>query len=106
VPEPEHKFNERILWDWFYQCRTCQFWGGDRKEGLSEGPCNKEDSPHFEVVLGCEGTCDKWDPYDVDLACRVMEDSEILAQASMRTSPRTPEQEAEYQAARRRWEDV
>lgn len=27
--ETEKELSVRIHYDWFYQCRTCQFWNGD-----------------------------------------------------------------------------
>lgn len=93
--------DEQIMWEYMWECRSCAFWKKTDIIGVHKA-CSKKDGPFFNMEVFPSGTCDKWDPFDADLCFRVMEDSELINQASSGHRPKTPEQEA----AIRRWRAV
>ena len=71
---------KRIHFNWWGQCRSCRFWGGE--DGLhsnnsiahrwNPGPCNNPLSPLFREETWTEGYCEKWDAFDLEIALEIM----------------------------------
>ena len=66
----------RIHIDWYKQCRSCKFWGGDRK-GIAFGPCSNKESLLFSdeekylfapIMNCCTNSCGKWETYNAEAA--------------------------------------
>jgi len=59
------EFKERILLDWWGECRTCDFWVGDRKDmGKEPGVCKKKISKLYNQETWWEGHCEFWYFYE------------------------------------------
>ena len=62
--------------DWWGQCRTCEYWMGDRSNNLDESNCSNFSSPMFEKITSNCGYCPNWDAADIEAAEIVMQWSE------------------------------
>jgi len=54
----------RIHLDWYGECRTCEFWKGDRADVHYMGECgNKESDMYLKDTTHC-GHCRWWKTFD------------------------------------------
>jgi hypothetical protein len=68
----DHDESKRIHQDYWGQCRTCRWWGGDRASGM-EGRCTSPRSELSGSLTQRNGYCEnEWDSFDVDVALEIM----------------------------------
>lgn len=63
----------RLHYDWWGQCRTCEFWIDSDITRFKPGICSNEKSALFKKVTWTEGDCDKWDSFDIETALEFLE---------------------------------
>ena len=73
MQETPKELSVRIHYDWLYQCRTCEFWDGQRGYLDDGGYCKNEKSPLFGAVTTWCGHCQCWDSYDYETALEVFD---------------------------------
>lgn len=69
----------RLHMDWWGKCRTCSYWiGTDEGDNprWNDGKCTNSQSPLFEEIVSTEGYCPKWNSFDLETACEIMEQEE------------------------------
>ena len=73
-PETPKELSARIHYDWYAQCRTCEFWAcKDRSDVLSKASCDNKKSDMCGVVTTSSGHCKQWDTYDYETALEILD---------------------------------
>jgi hypothetical protein len=72
MTETPKELSARIHYDWLYQCRTCEFWSGDRS-GVQDGCCKNQESDLFNELTSICGHCKCWDSYDYETVLEVFD---------------------------------
>jgi hypothetical protein len=67
----------RIHLDWWGQCRTCEFWNGDRGTGgIPWGECSNPKSMNKRTTS--DGDCKGWDSFDYEGACGALDEDKRM----------------------------
>lgn len=67
----------RLHYDWWGQCRTCEFWVGSDPTRMNPGICKNSKSDLFEQETWTEGHCSKWNSFDTETAIEFLEGNHI-----------------------------
>ena len=63
----------RLHYDWWKQCRTCLFWIGSDQTRMEPGICYNPQSPLYKEETWTEGSCEKWDSFDIETALEFLD---------------------------------